>query len=72
MRDRTFLDDDQLDAILDPLPSSDAIPVATLDQLDAATRDMASMGRGIASVRSHSAAGPTSAHRPKTPHSGSA
>lgn len=48
MRDRTFLDDDQLDAILDALPSPNVFPVATLDQLDAAARDMAGMGHGIA------------------------
>lgn len=48
MRDRTFLDDDQLDAILDTLPNPNAIPVSTLDQLDAAARDMAGMGHGIA------------------------
>jgi hypothetical protein len=64
MADRKFLDDDQLDAILDNVPTTDAIPVGTLDQLDAAARDMAGMG--------HSADGPTSAHRPKTSHSGSA
>lgn len=48
MTTRQFLTDDQLDAILDAMPGPDAFPVATLDQLDAASRDMAGMGHAIA------------------------
>ncbi|MDQ0831947.1 hypothetical protein QF032_003791 [Streptomyces achromogenes] len=48
MPDRTFLDDDQLDALFNAMPGTDTIPVGTLDQLNAATRDMAGIGSDIA------------------------
>lgn len=45
MTDRRFLDDTELDRILDALPDPTAIPVGMLDQLAAATADMAGMSR---------------------------
>lgn len=42
MTARHFLTDAELDGILDALPDPAAIPVGTLDQIDAATNDMAS------------------------------
>lgn len=50
MPDRTFLADDQLDSILDAISTSDALPVAMLDQIDAASRDMAAMGQKMAAA----------------------
>lgn len=48
MPDRQFLADDELDKILDAISTPDALPVAMLDQIDAATRDMAGMSYAMA------------------------
>jgi hypothetical protein len=45
---RTFLTDEQADALIAALPDPDELPVATLDQIDAASREMASMGSAMA------------------------
>lgn len=47
MTSRTFISDADLDTLLDVL-TADALPVATLDQLDAATREAAQIGRTLA------------------------
>lgn len=48
MPDRQFLADDELDKFLDAISTPDALPVAMLDQIDAATRDMAGMSYAMA------------------------
>lgn len=48
MTARRFLTDVELDAILDALADADALPVGVLDQLGAANREMAGIGRHMA------------------------
>ncbi|KWT62845.1 hypothetical protein ADL21_06270 [Streptomyces albus subsp. albus] len=48
MTTRRFLADDELDIILGTLPGPDALPVSTLDQLQAASREAGAMGQGMA------------------------
>lgn len=48
MTGRRFPTDEQLDALMDALSDPDMLPVATLDQLQAANREMAGMGQSMA------------------------
>jgi hypothetical protein len=48
--DRRFLTDTELDRIIDTLPGSTALPVGMLDQIGAATRDMAGMSYAMAAT----------------------
>ncbi|MFD7786516.1 SEC-C metal-binding domain-containing protein [Streptomyces nojiriensis] len=50
MTTRTFPTEEQLDRFLDAMPGSDALPVHTLDQLEAATRETGAMGPRIAAA----------------------
>ncbi|MEV6835538.1 SEC-C metal-binding domain-containing protein [Streptomyces sp. NPDC051133] len=48
MTARHFLTDEQLDEIMGTMPGPDALPVATLDQLQAATREASALGQNMA------------------------
>jgi len=46
--ERTFLTDDELDELVAALPSPESMPVATVDQMQAATRDLAGRAPSMA------------------------
>ncbi|MEU8855720.1 SEC-C metal-binding domain-containing protein [Streptomyces sp. NPDC048556] len=50
MPDRTFLAVSELDQIIDYLADQQAMPISTLDQVDAATRDMGEMAITVAAT----------------------